>query len=92
MAIALGLLVVISCLSGYDLSSAHIYDFDIAVILTPYGILKNLVFLHTYLSPFYWEISQREGVLQNVPLLFVIIDLVACALVLLFNFKERYKE
>ena len=73
LVLTLSLFFSLSIVSQYNLISPYETNLDIALMLTPYGIIKNLVFFENYLTPYYWKISQRESLFNNWMLLISLI-------------------
>lgn len=67
-----GLLFSLSVVSGFHVVGPYEVNFDVATMLTPYGILQNLVFDETYLTKYYMEVTPRED-LSSRPWLAVLL-------------------
>lgn len=85
----LALFLILSYLSGYNLISPYEMNFDIATMLTPYGIGKHYLFQETYLTKYFAETTVRESALSRplFALTFIILHITTWALI----FKLRKK-
>ena len=87
----LSLISGLSVVSEYQLKRpGYFVNFDIMTMLTPFGLLKNLVFqTESSLRPYYFHLPSREGVFESLPTLLFRIAIPILALAALFYLKRK---
>lgn len=61
-------------------------------MLTPWGIVKNLLVSETYLTKYYFVQSLREGIFNKpIIIFFIILNIILCAL-LLKNLRNQFQN
>ncbi|MGE4134039.1 MAG: hypothetical protein AB7F86_20550 [Bdellovibrionales bacterium] len=80
IALFLGL-TALSIRSGYSIHDVESMNWDIALMLSPYGFIKNLVWeANHYLAPYYGEKAARGSLLADPLLLLSILFCTASGL------------
>lgn len=84
------LLGVASHFSGFQLHAPdQLLDWSIVLMLTPYGLIANLIFgLNSSLYPFYFELSSRIGLFDNPSLIMIIVGVWLMAFAGLWQFRK----
>lgn len=82
--IVLTLFFALSYFSNYNLISPYEMNFDIATMLTPYGISKHYLLQDTYLTKFFGESTLRESAFSRLSftITFVLLHLMTWTLIL----------
>lgn len=62
-------LALLSHFSKFKIGAVRSFNWDIALMLTPYGILKNKVLSDTYLTPYY-SLAQQSQPIDDLTLLY----------------------
>lgn len=88
----ISLLFLLSIVSGYNIKSPFEVNLDIALMLTPYGIFKNFVFSKTYLTPYYWEVTLRNGAFDQWNLLICLVALETSLGIIYVRFLKASKN
>lgn len=79
-------LALLSHISGFKIGAVKSFNWDIALMLTPYGIIKNTLLSETYLTSYY-DLVQKAQPLENaVPLYILLILNTALGLLALHQF------
>lgn len=88
---SLSLLALASHLSGYELKSAdQQLTWAIATMLTPLGLIQNLLFgQNPELYPYYFQLSTRSGFFDNPQLILTLLVTWIMAVAGLYQFRKR---
>lgn len=90
--IVISLLIFVSWASNYSLISPFEVNFEIANMLTPYGLIVNYYFGDTYLTPYFKTEPLRQELAGNVKLYLSLFLLEVSTLVLIRLVKKKFDE
>lgn len=61
-------IAILSQISGFAVGNVKSFNWDIALMLTPYGIVQNVLLNETYLTPYYFQ-TQTAAPLESPELM-----------------------
>lgn len=89
-AISTVIIAVLSEKSGYYITDVYSMNSDIAIMLTPVGMINNFFILNdSYLKPYYQELVQRGQIMTDVQIM-ILVPL--CFILGLLGFMAVKKE
>jgi hypothetical protein len=87
--IELFLIAWVSLASGYEMQQpGYVVDFDIATMLTPFGIAANFLADESRLRPFYFRAPHRDGIFEQPWLAVAVFAASGFALFLLYSLRR----
>lgn len=83
------LVTSLAALSKYSFQASTEVNFEIALMLTPVGIFKNLIwFPDAPLAPYYHQAVSRQGLFQNASVVALVVGILFVCAFLLTRLKR----